>query len=343
MNLAEAIAAVVSRKNLREEEARGVMGEIMDGGATPAQIGALLVGLRMKGESGAEITGFARAMRERSTKVESKRLGILDTCGTGGDAIKTFNLSTAAAIVASAAGVPVAKHGNRAVTSACGSADVLEALGVEIAVDPRSAGEMLDEIGLAFLFAPAYHSAMKNVAGPRKELGLRTVFNLIGPLTNPAGAEYQLIGVYSPTLVPKIARALQRLGCVRGAVVHGLIGLDEVSPVGATRLALIENGKITDKVVQAEDFGITPPPLEELVCDGIERSAAKLRTAISDAESAEAAAIIPSAAVALWLAGKEADFASAASLARETIGSGAAARKLEELAAASGRIQAVSK
>lgn len=331
MTIVEAIERAVGRRSLREAEAREIMASVMNGEATQSQIAGLLVALRMKGETGAEIAGFAKTMREHVLRVQSSRENLVDTCGTGGDAIKTFNLSTAAAVVASAAGAPIAKHGNRAVTSKCGSADLLEAVGVRLEQTPERAAELLDEIGLTFLFAPMFHPAMKHAAAPRKELKLRTVFNLLGPLTNPAGAKRQLVGVYSPALVPKIALALRRLGCERGVVAHGLIGLDEVSPVGPTRMAVIEKRMISERVMQAEEFGIKPPELAEILCaEGVEDSVSKFNLALSDADSPEARAVMPSAGVAIWLAGLCDGFPEGVDLARKAISSGAAKAKLQD-------------
>lgn len=336
MTIVEAIERVTNRKSLREVEAREVMNTIMDGEATPAQIAGFLVALRMKGETSSEIAGFARVMRERVVPVRCKHENLVDTCGTGGDKVKTFNLSTAAAIIASSAGAAVAKHGNRAVTSKCGSADVLEALGVNLNVSPEQAARMLDEIGLAFLFAPNYHPAMKHAAGPRKEMKLRTVFNLLGPLTNPAGANRQLIGVFSPALTVKIARVLRRLGCKRAVVAHGMIGIDEVSPIGATRMAIVEGGGIRESHVTPEELGIASPELSEISgCETVEENARKLRIAISEASSAECRAALPGAGVALWLAEVAADFRSGVGLARKAVESGEAERKLDELVAMS--------
>ncbi|MCH8273163.1 MAG: anthranilate phosphoribosyltransferase [Armatimonadetes bacterium] len=328
----EAIERVANRRGLKEQEARAVMSQIMSGDATPAQIAALLVALRMKGETGSEITGFAMEMRARVLPVKTKHENLVDTCGTGGDTVKTFNLSTAAAIIASAAGAPVAKHGNRAVTSKCGSADVLEVLGVNLKMGPEAAGRLLDQIGIAFLFAPNYHPAMKHAAGPRREMKLRTVFNVLGPLTNPAGAERQLLGVYSPALVPKLGKVLRRLGCKRGVVAHGLIGIDEVSPIGATRMAVLDGKNLTDRVVQAEEFGVEPPDLSEILgCDTPEGNAAMLRRSLEDAESPEGRAALPGAGTAVWVAGLAGGFREGVQTAREAVQSGRAAQKLDDL------------
>ncbi|MEO7453912.1 MAG: anthranilate phosphoribosyltransferase [Fimbriimonadales bacterium] len=336
MTIEEALSHVVSRRNLRETESQELMEAIMRGEATPAQIAGLLVGLRMKGETATEITGFARAMRANVVPVAHKLENLVDTCGTGGDSLKTFNLSTAAAIIASAAGVPIAKHGNRAFTSKCGSADVLEALGANLNLDADQCSNMLETVGLAFMFAPNHHPAMKHASGPRKEMKLRTVFNLLGPLTNPAGASRQCIGVFAPALVPKIASALRRLGCKRGVVAHGMLGLDEVSPIGATRLAIIDGKQVTEKFVQAEDFGIEPPRISEIACDGgVDRAAEMLRTAISNADSPEARAVLPGAGVAIWLGDGSESMVGGVDLARRAIADGAARDKLNEFVARS--------
>lgn len=332
MHITEAIEYVAGRRSLKEPEARLVMAQIMAGEATDAQIAGLLVALRMKGETVSEITGFARVMRENVLPIQSQHTNLVDTCGTGGDAIKTFNLSTAAAIVASAAGAPVAKHGNRAVTSNCGSADILEALGVKLDISSELAQTVLNKIGLTFLFAPNYHPAMKHAVGPRREMKLRTVFNLLGPLTNPASAERQLIGVYSPQLVPKIANALRRLGCKRGVVAHGMLGLDEVSPIGATRMMFIEATTIREKVWNAEEFGIVPPILNEITCTSrIEDSVALFTDAIGSADSAPARAVLPSAGTVVWLAGQADSIPDGVNEARKAIQSGKANAKLQEL------------
>lgn len=308
------------------------MSQIMSGNATSAQIGALLVALKMKGESPDEIAGFAREMRAGCVPVVSNSPKLIDTCGTGGDTIKTFNLSTAAAIVASAGGAAVAKHGNRAVSSRCGSADVLEALGVNLSLSPEGAGKLLDEIGIAFLFAQGYHPAARHAALPRREIGLRTIFNLIGPLSNPAGARRQLLGVSAPDLVLKMAGVLRMLRFERAVVAHGVLGLDEVSPVGPTRLAIIEGESLEEKTVHPEDFGVEPLDLARIAGEETAAgNAAKLMRAIQDADSPEAQAVIPSAGVALWLADIAPDMFEGARLAKEAIRSGAAARKLDLL------------
>lgn len=333
MTIEEALSHVVARRNLSEADAAALMDKVMNGDATPAQIAGLLVALRMKGETGSEITGFARAMRSHVVSVPHKRDKVVDTCGTGGDTLKTFNLSTAAAVVAAAAGIAIAKHGNRAFTSVCGSADVLEALGVKLSMTAGQSGKLLDDVGLAFMFAPNHHPAMKHAAAPRREMKLRTVFNLIGPLTNPAGADRQLIGVYAPSLVSKMASALRRLGSKRGVVAHGMLGLDEVSPIGATKMAIIEGRKVTERMMQAKDFGIKPPKIFEIACTGgIDEAVKRFRAAISDPDSPEARAVLPSAGVAIWLGDGAESIRDGVALARETIAEGAAAKKIKEFA-----------
>jgi anthranilate phosphoribosyltransferase len=232
------------------------MTEIMDGNATPAQIAGLLTALRMKGEVVDEFAGFARVMRERSLRVHTHRRPLIDTCGTGGDATKTFNISTAAAFVAAAAGIGVAKHGNRSVTSKCGSADVLEALGVRLDLSAEDVGRCIDEVGIGFLFARAHHPAMKHAAGPRMELGFRTAFNALGPLGNPAGATRQLIGVYAPDLCPLLARVLGRLGAEHVLVVHGVGGLDEISTFGETVVTELKGGEVRNYLLTPADLGL---------------------------------------------------------------------------------------
>src|SRR5262244_1168437 len=262
------------RESLSREAAREVMSEILSGGATDAQIAALLVALHMKGETVEEIVGFAEAIRKAAAPLKvhdfaldvsgTERDALVDTCGTGGDASGTFNISTATALTVAGAAVRVAKHGNRSVTSRCGSADVVEALGVNITLPPARVSECLEEVGIAFLFAPAMHSAMKYVQPARRELRLRTVFNLLGPLTNPAQASAQVVGVSSEDLVEKLAEALSMLGLRRALVVHGSDGLDEITITGPTRIAEVNDGKVRTFEVTPEEFGLTRAPVEEI-------------------------------------------------------------------------------
>ncbi|MCK9905383.1 anthranilate phosphoribosyltransferase, partial [Frankia sp. Cpl3] len=262
--LTKALEQIISGRHLQRETAREAMGEIMDGKATPAQIGAFLASLRLKGEQTEEIIGFAQAMRERATRVPINADGVIDTCGTGGDGSNTFNISTAAAIVAASGGVRIAKHGNRAVSSKSGSADVLEALGMPITMSPESAAQCLSTTNLCFLFAPLYHQAMAHAAGPRKELAVRTVFNLLGPLTNPAGAKRQLLGIYDASLLETVAEVLRELGVERALVVAGEDGLDELTVSGPSRVAELRDGVITLHEVFPEMFGIQRHSLEDL-------------------------------------------------------------------------------
>lgn len=339
MTLVEAIERIAGRRSLTEQEARSVMASVMDGEATPAQISALLVALRMKGETTSELVGFAREMRARVTQVENDIANLVDTCGTGGDSVKTFNLSTAAAIVAAGAGAPIAKHGNRAVTSKCGSADVLEGLGINLNLSPSASGELLRKIGLTFMFAPNFHPAMKHAGPVRREIKLRTVFNLLGPLTNPAGASRQLIGVYAPNKTLQVAQVLNRLGCKRAVIAHGLIGLDEVSPIGSTLIAVLKERNVKSLTIHPEDFDVIAPNLSQITAgETVEENIAKISRALNDAKSPEATAVVPGAAVALWLADMATDFKEGASRAREAIKSGKAAAKLEELKEWSNRL-----
>ena len=240
----EAIAKVVNREDLNEPQMMEVMDEVMEGKATPAQIAAFMTGLRIKGETVDEVTGAARIMRRKATRIDARSPIIVDTCGTGGDGMKTFNISTTAAFVVAAAGLTVAKHGNRAVSSGCGSADVLEALGVNISAQPEIVEECIHQIGIGFLFAPKLHGDMKYAIGPRREIGIRTIFNMLGPLTNPAGATSQLIGVYDPRLTEMFAGVLKNLGTKTAFVVHGSDGLDEATVTGKTRVTELKNGLI---------------------------------------------------------------------------------------------------
>lgn len=262
-----AIQHLIESKSLSEGEAEGVMTQIMDGTATPAQIAALAVALRMKGETVEEITGFARVMRQYAVPVPvNTDKVIVDTCGTGGDTLKTFNVSTAAALVVAADGrLAVAKHGNRAATSKCGSADVLEALGVRLDLPPDRVGECVETVGIGFLFAPAMHPSFKYAAGPRKEIGVRTIFNMLGPLTNPAGASVQLIGVYDGAVCETLAHVLRSLGSHRALLVHGIDGLDELSTLGPTQISELRDGLVTSYTLDAErDLGLPRATIDQL-------------------------------------------------------------------------------
>ncbi len=329
--LSETLAKVVEGHEVDDVEAQAAMAQIMSGEATPAQIGAFLVALRMRGETVKQIEGFARAMRENCVKIRTRHADVVDTCGTGGDALDTFNISTAAALVAAAAGVPIAKHGNRSVSSQCGSADVLVELGVRIDLEPAQVEVCLDELGIGFLFAPSLHPAMKHAIGPRRELGLRTVFNVLGPLTNPAGAARQLLGVFDPELTEVLAETLGRLGSTHVLVVHGLDGLDEFSTLGPTRVSELRDSKVETYITEPEDFGLPRARPEDLEGGDPEQSAAMLLTAISGKEGPRRDIVLLNAGAAIYLGGKCDDFAEGIELAARTIDTGAATEKLDAL------------
>ena len=330
------------RQPLSREEARAVMAEVLTGKCTDAQIAALLVALHMKGETVEEIVGFAEAIRAAATPLSihqnstvdvsgTGRDALVDTCGTGGDASGTFNISTATALVVAGAGVRVAKHGNRSVTSKCGSADVMEALGVSISLPPTRLAACLEEVGIAFLFAPAMHSAMKYVQPARRELRLRTVFNLLGPLTNPAHASAQVVGVYSVELVEKLAEALSMLGLHRAMVVHGLDGLDEITITGPTRVAEVREGSVRTYEVTPEEFGIERAPIEDISGGDAAANAAIIREILSGRKSPKRDVVLLNAAAALVAAGRADHMADGLPLAARSIDSQAAAEKLEAM------------
>ncbi|MFZ0321240.1 MAG: anthranilate phosphoribosyltransferase [Candidatus Sulfotelmatobacter sp.] len=336
------------RQTLTRAEAREVMGEVLAGNCTDAQISALLVALRMKGETVEEIVGFAEAIRAAATPLPislaedaaygaldlsgTGRDALVDTCGTGGDASGTFNISTVAAFVTAGAGVRVAKHGNRSLTSKCGSADVMEALGVNIQLLPERAAQCLGEIGICFLYAPDLHSSMKQVQKVRRELRLRTMFNLLGPLTNPAHASGQVVGVYELDMVEKLAEALSMLGLHRALVVHGLDGLDEITITGPTRIAEARDGKVRTYEVDPEEFGMKRATLEDISGGDAAENAAIVREVLSGKKSPRRDVVLLNAAAALVAAGRADHLANAVPLAVQAIDSGAAAGKLEALA-----------
>jgi anthranilate phosphoribosyltransferase len=308
---------------------------ILSGQASTAQIAAFLVALRMKGETAGELIGFARAMRARASQVPSDLAGgpLLDTCGTGGDARGTFNISTIAAFVVAGAGVRVAKHGNRSISSRCGSADVLERLGVRVAVEPEQAARAIREVGIGFLFAPAFHPATRHAHAARLELKMRTIFNLLGPLTNPAGATAQLAGAPSEHAAGLIAEALAALGLERGFVVHGSDGLDEITITGPTLAYEIAKGQVTRRTLTPADFGVTPAPIEELQGGDPDENCEIARAILAGARGPKRDVVLVNAAAALVVAGRAAGFADGMTIAAESIDSGAARRKLEDLAA----------
>ncbi len=329
-------------QSLSREEARTVMSEVLAGACTDSQIAGLLVALRMKGETVEEIVGFAEAICASATPLnlqpnstvdvsDTERDALVDTCGTGGDASGTFNISTATAFVVAGAGVRVAKHGNRSISSKCGSADVMEALGVNINLPPERLAACLKEVGIAFLFAPAMHSAMKYVQTARRELKLRTVFNLLGPLTNPAHASAQVVGVYSVELVEKLAEALSMLGLRRALVVHGLDGLDEITITGPTRIAEVRDSEIHTYEVTPEEFGMKRATLEDISGGDAATNAAIIREVLGGKKSARRDVVLLNAGAALVAACKAAHLAEALPLAEKSLSSGSAATKLEDL------------
>jgi len=327
----DAIAKTIRREDLTQAEAEAAMMDIMTGNATQAQIGAYLIALRMKGETVDEITGSARAMRANVVPVPVKSVATLyDTAGTGGDGKHTFNISTAAAFVIAGAGRKVAKHGNRAASSQCGSADVLSALGVNLDLTPEQVGQAIDEVGIGFLFAPKFHPAMKHVGGPRKEIGQRTIFNVLGPLTNPAGAEVQIIGVFDPDLTETMAQVLGELGSRAAFVVHGAGGMDELSTVGPNRVSHLKDGKVTTTTLDAEALGLPRGNMADLAGGAPEDNAKILRGVLSGSlNGTRKNAVLLNAAAAL--AAESGDFREGFAVARQALESGAALRKLDEL------------
>jgi anthranilate phosphoribosyltransferase len=329
-----ALEALLDRRDLSREEAREAMGAIMSGGATPAQIGGFLVALRLKGETPDEIAGFAEAIRGHVLAVKPQRDDLVDTAGTGGDGQATINISTAAALVAAAAGAAVAKHGNRAVSSASGSADVLEALGFSLDAPVERIERSIDELGFGFLFAPTHHPGFRHAAPVRKELATRTVFNVLGPLTNPAGARAQVVGVYDPALVRTIAEVLARLGARRAFVVHGFGGIDELSPAGPNLVCEVVDGGVREREVDPAALGLAPCPPEELRGGSPEENAAVIRAVFSGEErGGKRDAILLNAAGAIAAGGHAEDLRDGLEFARESVDSGAAAERLEALIA----------
>lgn len=326
----EAINLLVSDISLSEAEMAECMKEIMEGKATDAQIGSFLTALRIKGETVEEITGAARIMREKATTIKAPE-GVLDTCGTGGDMSNTFNISTTTAIVVAAAGVPVAKHGNRSVSSQSGSADVLEALGVKIDLPPDKVEKCLFETGFGFLFAPLFHPAMKYAIGPRREMGIRTIFNILGPITNPAGAKRQILGVFADRLTETLAMVLGNLGAYDAMVVHGEDGLDEITISNGTRVARYREGKVENFYIGPEDFDIKRGKIEDIL-GGNKDDNAKITLSIFNGEKGPKRDIVlMNSAAALVVAGKTQDLKEAAMIASDAIDSGKALRKLEEI------------
>jgi anthranilate synthase/phosphoribosyltransferase len=335
-----AIAVAASGGALTEEQAAEVMGLVMDGEATPAQIASLMTAMRMKGETVDEITGFARAMRARATVVRPRATGLLDTCGTGGDGLHTFNISTTTAFVVAGAGVPVAKHGNRAVSSKSGSADVLQALGVRIDLAPDEMARCIDEVGVGFLFAMSLHASMRHAGAPRREIAIRTVFNILGPLTNPAGATRQLLGVYDPRLVATMAEVAGRLGAERVMVVNGHPGMDEVSASGPTTVAEYVDGAVRTYELHPESVGIALVSPRSVAGGDAARNAEILREVLRGEHGPARDTTLMNAAAALMVTGRAADMAEGVTLARASIDEGRALARLEALVALTGRLGA---
>jgi anthranilate phosphoribosyltransferase len=324
----EAIGILVEGRDLDEGQAAEVMTDIMSGGATPAQIGAFITALRIKGETVSEITGLARIMRAHSLKVETS-LKVVDSCGTGGDATGTFNISTGAALVAAAAGVVVAKHGNRAMSSRCGSADVLEGLGVRIDLDAAGVARCLDQVGIGFMFAPVFHPAMKYAGPPRKEIGIRTVFNILGPLTNPAGAAAQVLGVADAALVPKMAAVLLALGAERALVVHGADGLDEISLSAETTVCEVRGGEVITYTLNPAELGLARVDLAALKGGSLADNVKIITDVLSGASGAPRDAVLLNAGAVLLVAGVAADLRQGVKLAADAIDTGRARETLE--------------
>jgi len=337
MDMKTALSTVVAQKNLTEEQMADVMEIIMTGQATDAQIGGFLVALRMKGETIDEITGAARAMRKLATGVSVKGDNLVDTCGTGGDGANIFNVSTASAFVVAAAGGQVAKHGNRSVSSSTGSADVLEAAGVNLSLTAQQVARAVEELGVGFMFAPAHHSAMKHAIGPRKELAMRTIFNMLGPLTNPAGVPNQVLGVFDRALCRPLAEVLGRLGSKHVLVVHAQDGLDEISLGSESHVAELKEGAVSEYTVKPEDFGISTQSLDSLAVDSAEQSLALIKDALGKRETdngKKAADMIAlNAGAAIYAANLANTFKQGVEMAEDAISTGLALEKMNDLAA----------
>ncbi len=326
----EAINMLVSGMSLSLSEMTDCMNEIMEGKATDAQIGAFLAALRYKGETVTEITAAARVMRDKATKIKAPE-GTLDTCGTGGDMSGTFNISTTTALLVAACGVPVAKHGNRSVSSKCGSADVLETLGIKIDLKPELVEKCLQDTGFAFMFAPLFHPAMKFAVGPRKEMGIRTIFNILGPLTNPAGAKRQVLGVFAGGLTSTLCSVLGSLGAEDAMVVHGEDGLDEITITDGTRVSRWVDGAVVNSIISPQDFGLEIAELNSIVGCGLEDNAKITLDVLSGENGPRRGIVLMNASAALMVAGKVNSLMAGFDMAKEAIDSGKAKAKLEEI------------
>jgi anthranilate phosphoribosyltransferase len=346
MNIQQAIARLVEAGDLSTEEMQTVMREIMGGQATEAQIGGFLVALRLKGETVDEIVGAASVMRELATPVTVNADNLVDTCGTGGDGANLFNVSTAAAFVVAAAGGHVAKHGNRSVSSTSGSSDVLQKMGIVIDLEPAQVARCVEEVGMGFMFAPAHHSAMKHAAGPRKELAMRTIFNMLGPMTNPAAVKRQVIGVFSRDLCRPVAEVLKRLGSEHVMVVHAEDGIDEITIAGSTHIAELLDGSILEYDIKPADFGLESGSLEGLSVRSSEESVALIKAAFSgdgsDVALRAARLVVLNAAAAIYASGVAVTLADGVQMAEDAIASGAALQKIEELAQFSELVRSAS-
>ena len=332
MSIQDAIKTVVAGTDLTIEQSTEVFSEIMNGMATDAQIAAFIVALRMKGEAASEITGAASVMREKATHVIPDRSSnLVDTCGTGGDGANTFNISTAAALVTAAAGATVAKHGNRSVSSKCGSADVLEALGVNISITPEKMKECLDTIGICFLFATSLHKAMKYAIGPRKEIAIRTIFNILGPLTNPSLATSQVLGVFTPELTETMATVLNNMGTIRAYVVHGMDCLDEISICEATKISEVNNKTVNSYIITPEEFGFSRAPLSQITGGNPSENAEIIRGIFSGEKGPRRDIVVLNSAFAIAASGIVQSPQEGVGAANEAINSGAAQRKLSDL------------
>jgi anthranilate phosphoribosyltransferase len=331
MTVGQAVQQVAAGDDLDEEQAAAVAREIMDGKATPVQIAVLLVGLRIKGETIEEITGFVRAMRQGAMPISIRSDDVVDTCGTGGDARGTFNISTVSAFVAAGAGCKVAKHGNRSVSSSCGSADVLQALGVNIEMLPEQAAGCIDEIGVGFLFAPQYHPGARHAAGPRREIGIRTIFNMLGPLLNPAGAKRQLMGVYDRKLTEPIAQVLRRLGSEHCLAVHGEDGLDEITLTGETSVTELKNGTLRSFAIRPEEMGFRRVTLDELRGGDVDTNAHVARAVLGGQPGPARDIVLLNAGAAIYVGGRASSIAEGVQRAAESIDTGQAQASLDAL------------
>jgi anthranilate phosphoribosyltransferase len=340
--ITEAVRALVDRRDLTRIEAAAAMEAIMSGAATNAQIAAFLTALRMKGETVEELIGFAQVMRQKAVRIRTRgeelagltgtdREMLVDTCGTGGDAAGTFNVSTAVAFVVAGAGLRVAKHGNRSVSSMCGSADVVETLGISLELTPQKVARCVDEVSIGFLYAPLLHTAMKHVMAARREMGVRTVFNMLGPLTNPAAANAQIIGVYAATLTEPLARVLAELGTIRAFVVHGADGLDEISNTGESRVSEVREGMVRTYVVRPEDFGVPRASIGDLMGGDREQNAAIIRALLDGAPGPKRDIVLMNAAAALVAGARARDLKEGVALAAQSLDTGAARSRLHAL------------